>query len=403
MSDDIVGSRLTVPVAPGNRHALREIAALFTRLGCTAFGGPAAHVALMESEVVTKRRWMTRGEFLDQLGVVQLLPGPNSTELAIHVGQARGGWRGALVAGLCFVLPSAVCVWLLVALSSGPMVRPMLDTVLRCVAPMVVALLLQALWKFGRQATERRHARFVMPLTAVAAFVLPSEMAVLLVGALAAVALAGISTRALAVGVIAVLGGAGATMLWAQAGGAVAPDAPGAAAVFWYFLRAGVSVFGSGYVLFAFLQHDLVDQRHWLTLPALTQASAFAQVTPGPLFTTATAAGFSIAGPLGALAATVGIFAPAFLSVVVSHPLQRLVQRSAVTRAALDGVVVASVALLGRAVAGFGWPMQLWQWAVVAVATALLAGTRLPATLLLLAAVLAGIVAHVTHLPLPAP
>lgn len=370
---------------------------LFLRLGCTAFGGPAAHVAVIEAEVVTRRGWLSRAEFLDQLAVVQLLPGPNSTELAIHVGYVRAGWRGALAAGLGFVLPSVALVWLLAALTAGSAARPVLDSVLWWLSPVVVAVLAKALWGFGRQATDRPRARAVMPLTTAAAFVVSADLAVLAIGAAASVVLAGLSTKALARICLMSAGTISAGTLFAQSGLATAVT-PDAVAVFVYFLRAGISVFGSGYVLFSVLQHDLVAGSGWLTLGELTQASAYAQVTPGPLFSTATAAGFAIAGHAGALAATIGIFAPAFLSVGVSAPVRALAQRSRMTRAALDGVVVASVALLGRAVVAFAWPMQRWQWLVCLLAGVILFGTRVPATLLLLAAALAGSFAVVFHL-----
>ncbi|MDZ7631219.1 MAG: chromate efflux transporter [Gemmatimonadaceae bacterium] len=377
---------------------MREIVAVFTRMGCTAFGGPAAHLAVMEAEVVTRRQWMTRAAFLDQLALVQLLPGPNSTEMAIHVGHERAGWRGGLVAGLCFVLPSVALVWLLAALVTGPFARPAMGAILWWLAPVVATVVLQALWKFGRQATERPHWPFVMPLTTVAAFVVSSDLVVLAIGAAASIVLAGISTRALARIAVVALAGAGASALWAQSGTMPASAPVDSWSVMLYFLQAGVSVFGSGYVLFAYLQHDLVDGRGWLSLAALTQASTFAQLTPGPLFTTATAVGFTLAGHMGALAATVGIFAPAFLSVAVSAHVRRLVERSPVLRAALHGVVLASVALLGRAVAGFGWGLEPWQWLVALGAATLLFAARASATLLLLAAALAGIVGHALHI-----
>ncbi len=370
---------------------------MFLKLGCTAFGGPAAHVAVMEAEVVTRRGWLTRAEFLDQLGVVQLLPGPNSTELAIHVGHVRAGWRGGLAAGLCFVLPSVALVWLLAAVTAGAAMRLGMSAVMGWLAPVIVAVLTQALWRFGRQATERPRAVFVLPLTAAAAFVVPADLVVLGIGAAASVVLAGLSLNTMARLCLLSLGTIGAGVLLAQSVHTTAPT-PGAGAVLGYFLRAGVSVFGSGYVLFSVLQHDLVAGRGWLSLGELTQASAYAQITPGPLFTTATAAGFAIAGHVGALAATVGIFAPAFLSVAISAPVRALIQRSRMTRAVLDGVVLASVALLGRAVVAFAWPMQRWQWMVCLCAGAMLFGTRVSATLLLLAAALAGILAVVFHL-----
>ncbi len=381
---------------------VKEIAALFLRLGCTAFGGPAAHVAVMETAVVTERGWVSRAAFLDLLGVVQLLPGPNSTELAIHLGAARGGWRGGVVAGLCFVLPSVALVWLLASVTGASTVQPALASVLWWLTPVLVAVLGDVLWRFGRQASVRAGAVLVMPLASLGTAFVPSDLLVLLLGGFAAVLLTGLrgrgaSSRATGAALLGVITVAGAGTVVAQALGIGPEVPPDLRTLFLYFLRTGSSVFGSGYVLLGLLQHDLVDTRHWLSLPVLTQASALAQLTPGPLFTTATAAGYAIAGHAGALVATMGIFAPAFASVAISAPLTRLVQRSAVIRALLDGVVIASVALLGRAVVGFGAPMRGWQWLVCVSAVALLFVRRGSATLLLLAAVVAGIVAQLFH------
>jgi len=410
VNDDIVQGRLTAPVGDGNGGTLPEIASLFLRLGCTAFGGPAAHVPLMETEVVTRRGWMTRAEFLDHLGVVQVLPGPNSTELAIHLGHARGGWRGGVLAGLCFISPAVVIVGTLAAAVSLPMVQPLLVSVTAWLAPVVVAVLAAALWLFGRQAMGRPGAPVVMPLTAAAAMIgAAPDPLVLGVGAVAAMFVARALTWRTAAMLLlvcaavacAAVAGAAIPMAAQVADTAAAGGAPTALQLLLYFLRAGITVFGSGYVLFAVLQRDLVDARGWLTLPALTQASALAQVTPGPLFTTATAAGYAIAGPVGAIAATVGIFAPAFLSVAVGPPVRRLVQRSPMLRAALDGVVIASVALLGRAVVGFALPLSAWQWGVALASLLLVSRGRVPAALLLLLAVCAGLVASILHPSLP--
>jgi len=352
----------------------------------------------MEAEVVTKRGWLTRGEFLDRMALVQVLPGPNSTELAIHIGYARGGWRGALIAGLCFILPSVVLVWLLAALSGAQGLRSITSSVLWWMAPVVVVIIADALWKFGRQAWGRSGAMVVMPLTALAAVALPSDLLVLAAGAAAAVVLQG-RRRGNAVGAMALLAGAltSANGLGAQAA-AGASAGPGLTAILLYFLRAGVSVFGSGYVLLAYLQRDLVQGRGWLSMDALLQASALAQITPGPLFSTATAAGYIIGGSAGAAAATIGIFMPAFASVAVGEPVRRLLQRSPLTRTALDGVVIASVALLGRALVGFAAPLQPVQWVACAVVAVALFRYSVAPTLVLLTAVAVGAAGAVLHL-----
>jgi len=357
-----VRPRLTAPRGGGNGGGLLELVRLFLRLGATAFGGPAAHIALMENEVVTRRAWCTRAEFLDTVGLVQLLPGPNSTELAIHIGHARAGWRGGVLAGLSFLLPAVALVWGLSVVAAAPWLGPVVPSALWWILPAVVAVLLHALWKFGRQAVGRSGASLVMPLTALAAAVLPSDIGVLAVGALASVLVrrgGGPTGSAVVAVALCLLGGA---VVSAQVIGVASPPPPSSSRIFWAFAESGVSVFGSGYVLLAWLQRDLVVQRSWLSLGALTQAAALAQVSPGPLFATATAAGYAIGGHAGALAATVGIFTPAFLSLAASQPLRWLLMRSAVARAALDGIVIASVSLLGRAVVSFAVPLVGWQW-----------------------------------------
>jgi chromate transporter len=396
VSDDIVNSRLTAPVGGGNSRVVPEIAALFLRLGCTAFGGPAAHVTVIEAEVVTRRGWLTRADFLDLLGVVQVLPGPNSTELAIHIGHVRDGWRGGIVAGLCFVLPSVVMVWLLASVAAAPSLRPVMTAVMWWLAPVVVAVLLEAQWKFGSQAWHRPFATVVMPLTMLASFVVQSDAFVLLIGAALSMLLSRGKVRGAGIATAAVLaiGASAAVLAQSTTASIVRPDAGG---IFFYFLRTGATVFGSGYVLLAYLQRDLVNARHWLTLADVTQASALAQVTPGPLFATATAVGYMIGGHAGALVATIGIFTPAFLSITISAPIRALIQRSPIVRAGLDGVVVASVAVLGRAVVGFAMPLGGWQILSCLLAAVLLFVGRVQATILLLGAVSAGIVATLFH------
>lgn len=393
--------RLTAPVGDGNRAGPADVARLFLRLGITAFGGPAAHVPLMEAEVVTRRAWMTRDEFLDRYAVVQVLPGPNSTELAVHIGHACAGWRGGLLAGAGFVLPAVLMVWALAAITEAPVVLPFITGIGWAIAPAVVAVLLQALWTFGRQALHRPPAPIVLPVTLLLAGVLPgADLLVLAAGALLAL----VRPSAWRTTAVVVLCGALAGATWLGAQDALSPPiavaaaAPSPLALLLHFLRAGLSVFGSGYVLLAWLEHDLVIDRHWLSLAALTHAAGLAHVTPGPLFTTATAAGYLIAGNAGAMAATVGIFAPAFLSVPIGAPLRRLVQRSAPVRAALDGVVVASVALLARAAVSFAQSLRGAQWGMLLVAVLLLASRRIGSSLLLLASVSLGIAAALLHL-----
>jgi chromate transporter len=338
------------------RGTLRELALFFLRLGVTAFGGPAAHIAIMEYELVRRRKWLSREKFLDLLGASSLIPGPSSSELAIHIGYLRAGWAGLVVGGVCFILPAAilVCViaWAYVRFGHLPAVA----AVLYGVKPVVIAVILQALWGLGRTAVKSR-ALAIAGIICVALSVAQVNALMILFGAGAA--LAGLhafprtrsgnpkeaSPRNLAL----LWSGARASVArvfpWAGATGA-AMAIPGMWALFLVFVKIGSIVFGSGYVLLAFLRADLVVHRAWVTDAQLVDAVAIGQVTPGPVFTTATFLGYLLRGPMGALVATIGIFLPAFLLVAISGPLVPLIRRSTTAAAFLDGVNVASLALM---------------------------------------------------------
>ena len=303
-----------------------EIALLFLRLGATAFGGPAAHVAMMEDEVVRRRAWMTRERFIDFVGATSLIPGPNSTELAIHIGHARGGWRGLLAAGLCFILPAALVVGLLAAAYVRFGELPAVDGMLYGTKPVVIAIVVQALWRLGRTAVRN---------------------AALAVGGIAAAAAVALGVHELVVLLAAVV--VGITARTASRGGATARvvAAPiGLIPLFGIFLKMGSVLFGSGYVLLAFLRADLIERLGWITERQLLDAVAVGQATPGPVFTTATFIGYLVGGPAGAAAATAGIFLPAFIFVAISGPLVPRIRASPTAAAALDAVNVASLALM---------------------------------------------------------
>jgi chromate transporter len=337
--------------------ALAELARLFLRLGLTAFGGPAAHVALMEDEVVRRRGWLSHEEFLDLLGATNLIPGPNSTEMAIHIGRRRAGWPGLLVAGACFILPAALTT---AALAWGYQrygALPHVERVLAGVKAVIIAVVLQALWSLARSAIRTPLAGAIAALAAAAGFLGANELGILLVaGALpAAYRLARTKTPPAAAAFIPL------------PLAAVAPAAPGLLALFLTFAKIGSVLFGSGYVLLAFLRADLVEKTHWLTERQLLDAVAAGQLTPGPLFSTATFVGYLIAGGSGAAVATAGIFAPAFLFVAISGPLIPWMRKSAPAGAFLDGVNAASLALM----AVVTW--QLGRAAIVSLPTAALA------------------------------
>jgi len=303
------------------RATLAELAGLFLKLGTIAFGGPAAHIAMMEDEVVRRRQWLTHEEFLDLLGATNLIPGPNSTELAIHIGHRRAGWAGLLVAGTCFILPAflivTACAWAYVEFGKLPQAAGLLYGV----KPVIIAVVVQALWGLGRKAVKN-WALGVLGATAVALSFLGVNELIVLFG----------------IGILPLLGHLRKTAL------AVEPFSLWALGLF--FVKVGAVLFGSGYVLLAFLRADLVERWGWLTEQQLLDAIAVGQVTPGPVFTTATFVGYLLAGKTGAVVATVGIFLPAFVFVAISGPLVPRLRRSPLAGAFLDGVNVASLALM---------------------------------------------------------
>jgi chromate transporter len=329
--------------------ALGEVGRVFLRLGCIAFGGPAAHVAMMREDVVRRRGWLDDARFLDLVGATNLIPGPNSTELAIHLGYLRGGRRGLVLAGAAFILPATLIVlalaWAYVRFGT----RPAAGWLLYGVTPVIIAVVAQALWSLGRTAVKG-------PLTAAAGLAVlllvlagGHELLLLFGAGLGVMLLANarrLGTRSAgAAGLLPVLGWTGGAPGWlgslAAGGGSVS-----LLQLFLFFLKVGSVLFGSGYVLLAFLRADLVERWGWLTDQQLIDAIAVGQVTPGPVFTTATFIGYVVAGVPGAVAATVGIFLPAFVFVAISHPFIPLLRRSPWAGAFLDGLNIASLALM---------------------------------------------------------
>ena len=393
--------------------ALGELTRLFLRLGFTAFGGPAAHIAMMKEEVVTRRRWMTDAEFLDLLGATNLIPGPNSTEMAIHIGLRQGGWRGLLLAGGCFILPAVFIVsafaWAYVHFGSLPAVAGLLYGV----KPVIIAVVIQAIWGLVKPAMKTRFL-VGLGLAALVLALVGMDEVLLLFGA---GVLAGImcwvmppagTPRPAAFSVLGLLLVAAAMVLlptaltyfWsaATAGAESGHGVPfGQWPLFLFFLKVGSVLYGSGYVLLAFLRDGLVAQWHWLTEAQLLDATAVGQVTPGPVFTTATFIGYVLGGPWAALVATLGIFLPSFVFVAVSGPLVPRLRRSLLAGAFLDGVNVAALALmmavtwhLGRAAL-----VDAVTVALAVVSAVLLVRYRINSAWLLLGAAVIGTLASV--------
>ena len=313
---------------------IRELIVLFGTLGVIGFGGPAAHIALMRREVVERRGWLSDAELLDLVGVTSLIPGPNSTELAMLVGRRRAGRAGLMVAGLAFIVPAAAIVlalaWAYVAYGATPAG----EAILYGVAPVVVAIVVAALIAFARSALGRPLA-MALAVTVAGLWLIGVNELVLLLTAAVVMAFARVGATS----------GAG-TFLLLPVLGAAGASAVNLVTLAGVFLKAGALLYGSGYVLVAFLRGDLVERLGWLTDVQLLDAVAIGQVTPGPLFTTATFIGYLLAGIPGAVVATAAIFLPAFVVVALIAPWVERIRDRPLTAALLDGVNAAAIGLM---------------------------------------------------------
>ena len=347
----------------------RELFRLFLRLGLTAFGGPAAHIALMQREVVEKRGWMDHDHFLDLVGATNLIPGPNSTEMAIHIGQERGGWKGLLVAGACFICPAVVITGLIAWLYQRYGQLPQVSAFIYGIKPAVIAVILAAALPLARRALKVQGRK-------------PGQIPVIL---LWVIALAALVAGLLGINEIYVLFGAGLLALVAAAahrrdGGLrgfvpvllqVPAIAISNARIFFTFLKIGAILYGSGYVLFAFLDSELVA-KGLLSRKVLIDAIAVGQFTPGPVFSSVTFIGWQMGGWRSAALATLAIFLPSFVFVALSHPLVPRMRRSKLFSAFLDGVNAASVAIILTVCIEFGRAtITDWRTVTIAVASAI--------------------------------
>ena len=344
---------------------LGDIFRLFLRLGATAFGGPAAHVAMMRAEVVHRRKWLSEQQFLDLLGATNLIPGPNSTEMAIHLGFLRGGIRGLILAGVSFIFPAMLIVlalaWGYVQYGSTPQVTWLFYGI----QPVIIAIVGQALWNLGKQAVKGPLTALVGAAALLLYLLGINELALLFGSGLLVMLLRGLGGERNG------LRGVLPPFLPGFTGGVAAIIPQAAAAfnlplLFFTFLKIGSVLYGSGYVLLAFLRSDFVERLGWLTEAQLIDAIAVGQVTPGPVFTTATFIGYLMGGLPGALLATLGIFLPAFFFVWLTHPYIPRLRQSRWAGALLDGVNVASLGLMA------GVTIQLAQAALVDPLTVLI-------------------------------
>ena len=319
---------------------LTEVAAYFLKLGLTAFGGPAAHIAMMHDETVKRRKWLSDEEFLDLIGAVNLIPGPNSTEMAIYIGYRRAGWPGLIAGGVCFIIPAMLITMALAWVYVRHGTAPQAAGLMYGIKPVVIAIICQALWNLGRK-TVKGPLTALVSLGVFALYLLRvNEIALLLAGGL--VIMAAMNFRRLRPS------GLKSLFLPLTALGVPALSVPGWVAtafslpvLFLTFLKIGSVLYGSGYVLLVFIRADFVVRLGWLTDRQLIDAIAIGQVTPGPVFSTATFIGYILGGTPGALLATIGIFLPSFIFVAVSYPFIPRLRNSAWFGGMLTGVTTA--------------------------------------------------------------
>ncbi|MBK5196405.1 MAG: chromate efflux transporter [Proteiniphilum sp.] len=333
---------------------LKEVALLFFKLGSIAFGGPAAHIAMMEDEVVRKREWMTQQHFLDLVGATNLIPGPNFTEMIMHCGHERAGWKGLIVAGGSFVFPAVVITmvfeWLYQQYGQLPAVEPFIYGI----KPAVIAIIMGAVYRLGKKAMKNRELAVLGALTLIAALLGVNEILALFAGGLLGLVWYLIRNPKNNLQSFAPL-----ILLQIT-------TSPGTLKILWTFFKVGALLYGSGYVLFAFLDAELVNSG-MLTRQQLIDAVAVGQFTPGPVLSTATFIGWQLNGFWGAIAATVGIFLPSFLLVAALNPLIPRMRKSKVIAAFLDAINIASVAVIAAVCVEMGKD-TLTDWRTVLIA-----------------------------------
>ncbi len=352
-----------------SKSSLTEVAKVFFKLGLIAFGGPAAHISMMEEELVTKRKWMTRSHFLDLVGATNLIPGPNSTEMTMHCGYERAGWLGLFVAGFTFIIPAVITTGLLamfyVEYGKVPDIAPFLDGI----KPAVMAIILGAVYKLGKKALKNWQLGIIGVLVICASFSGVNEI-----------------TAILSAGLIGMLwfGRLGKNDVKSFAPILLLQTTPlfikkiGLGKLFFVFLKIGAVLFGSGYVLIAYLDGELVENLGWLSKPELLDAIAIGQFTPGPVLSTATFVGYQVAGFWGAVLATLGIFLPSFLFVLILNPIIPKLRKSQLASGFLDAVNIASLAIMVAVTLHLGYDILIdWKNAVISViATSVVFGLR---------------------------
>ena len=317
---------------------LKEVAQVFFKLGCFAFGGPAAHIAMMEDEIIEKRKWMTRDYFLDLIGTTNLIPGPNSTEMTMHCGYERAGKAGLFVAGIAFIFPAtiitAILAYLYVKYGQLPEVEPFIYGI----KPAVLAIIASAVFKLGKKAIKSTELIIIGILVLIVSLLGVNEVVALLTAGVLGMLYFYLKSRTLSH-----LNSLSPIILFLGLNTVFTKIST--LKVFLIFLKVGAILYGSGYVLFAYLDAELVT-RGLLTRAELIDAIAIGQFTPGPVLSTSTFIGYQLSGFMGALVATAGIFLPSFLFVLLLNPFIPRMRKSTILRYFLDSVNVAAVAVM---------------------------------------------------------
>lgn len=390
---------------------LREVVAVFLRLGFTAFGGPAAHIAMMREEIVQRRKWISDQHFVDLMGEVNLIPGPNSTELAIYLGYVRAGWPGLLLAGICFIGPAMLIVlalaWAYVRYGALPQVAWLFYGI----KPVIIAIIAYALWGLCRTVLKGWQ-QVVLALLIVTLYLLGINVLILLFGGALLFGVVRwmdlwrkhgketVASFALPVSLSSTGAIESIASVWQRIAPATSsmemlfPAVPfSLLTLFLTFLKIGAVLYGSGYVLLAFLRTDFVLNLRWLTDRQLLDAVSIGQFTPGPVSSTATFIGYMVGGWPGALVATLGIFLPSFVFIPIIHPIAARLRRSPWTAALLDGVNVAALALMAGVLLQLGQNTlsDVLTWAIALIAFVLLLRFKLNSAWLILAGAAIGV------------
>jgi chromate transporter len=346
---------------------IKEVAYVFLKLGTTAFGGPAAHIAMMDDEIVKHRKWVTRETFMDLLGASNLIPGPNSTELAIHLGYKRAGWIGLLTAGICFITPAMLIVWLFAVLYQKYQSVPELSFILYGIKPVIMAIVFQALWGLGKTSLKSSATTLAGAATVFLFMFGWSEILLLLIAGLSIMLWSNRNRIFNQTNLSLWL-----PMLWMHHSASIGTTSSAVKTVplsltslFITFLKIGSVLYGSGYVLLAFLQSNFVEHFGVLSSQQLLDAVAVGQFTPGPVFTTATFVGYLIQGNAGALLATIAIFLPAFVFVALISPWSSKLRNSSWISGLLDGVNAASLGLMAAVSLQLGKAAFIDIWTIV--------------------------------------